>query len=191
MHMIGIYAHIEKHLGESIELLFDLVQQPSVSEQGLGFDQAPQLVKRVLEGVGLTAETVPVPNNGHPSVFAWASALSPRPAKPRAGARAGGPVPEVLEGLGRQTSQPRTSGPLRASGTPALDSSKPTLLLYTFYDVQPPEPVELWESPPFEPTRRGDRVLGRGISDNKGNIAARLSAIRAFLEVRGGLPYSL
>lgn len=175
--MKDIYAHIEKHVGESIELLFDLVRQPSVSAQGLGFDQAPQLVKRALEGVGLTAEIVPVPNDGHPSVFAWA--------------RAGGPGREAPGGTAPPRRQSGGGSPPRASGTAALDPSKPTLLFYTHYDVQPPEPLELWESPPFEPTRRGDRVFGRGISDDKGNIAARLAAIRAFMEVRGGLPCNL
>jgi acetylornithine deacetylase/succinyl-diaminopimelate desuccinylase-like protein len=73
----------------------------------------------------------------------------------------------------------------------AAGGSKRTLLFYTHYDVQPPEPLELWESDPFKPERRGDRIFGRGISDDKGNIAARLAAIRAFREVRGGLPSNL
>ena len=66
-----------------------------------------------------------------------------------------------------------------------------TLLFYTHYDVQPPEPLELWETEPFKPERRGDRIYGRGISDDKGNIAARLAAITAFQKVRGGLPSNL
>ena len=66
-----------------------------------------------------------------------------------------------------------------------------TLLFYTHYDVQPPDPLELWDSPPFEPSRRDGRIYGRGVSDDKGNIVARLAAIRAFNEVRGGLPCNL
>ena len=69
--------------------------------------------------------------------------------------------------------------------------SSRTLLFYNHYDVQPPEPLELWSSPPFQPTLVGDKLYGRGVSDNKGNIAARLAAIRAILAVRGSLPCSL
>jgi acetylornithine deacetylase/succinyl-diaminopimelate desuccinylase-like protein len=63
-----------------------------------------------------------------------------------------------------------------------------TLLFYNHYDVQPPEPLELWESPPFKPARRGDKLFGRGVSDDKGHIAARLFAIDALLAVLGDLP---
>lgn len=66
-----------------------------------------------------------------------------------------------------------------------------TLLFYDHYDVQPPEPLELWSSPPFQPTLREGKLFGRGVSDNKGNIIARLYATRAWREVRGGLPCSV
>src|SRR5439155_7006764 len=52
-----------------------------------------------------------------------------------------------------------------------------TILLYNHYDVQPAEPLELWQSPPFEPTVREGKLYARGSSDNKGEIAARLAAI--------------
>lgn len=66
-----------------------------------------------------------------------------------------------------------------------------TLLLYNHYDVQPPEPLELWESPPFEPTARDGKLYARGVSDNKGEIAARLAAIRALRAVGGELPITV
>src|SRR3989337_4390132 len=55
-----------------------------------------------------------------------------------------------------------------------------TLLFYNHYDVQPAEPLELWESPPFEPTLRGGRIYGRGVSDDKGHLVARFAALKAF-----------
>ncbi len=67
-------------------------------------------------------------------------------------------------------------------------ASGKTLLFYNHYDVQPPEPLELWSSPPFEPRIAEGKLYGRGVSDNKGNIAARLAALRAWREVRGALP---
>ncbi len=193
--MRDIYSHIEEHLDESIEALFALVRQPSVSAQNMGFDKAPQLVKQALESAGLTAEIVPVPNGGHPSVFGWARAGVQFPRPGRAGVRGsvegGGGAPSAAEGPRSRASSASPSPQPSPGRRGGFDPSKPTLLFYTHYDVQPPEPLELWQSPPFEPTRRRDRVFGRGISDDKGNIAARLAAIRAFMEVRGGLPCNL
>ncbi|HKC91044.1 MAG TPA: M20/M25/M40 family metallo-hydrolase, partial [Candidatus Limnocylindria bacterium] len=45
-----------------------------------------------------------------------------------------------------------------------------TLLIYNHYDVQPPDPLDEWDTPPFEPTERGGYLFGRGVSDNKGNL---------------------
>jgi acetylornithine deacetylase/succinyl-diaminopimelate desuccinylase-like protein len=63
-----------------------------------------------------------------------------------------------------------------------------TLVAYDHYDVQPAEPLELWESPPFEPTVRNGRLYARGVADNKGNFAARLHAIDAILDQVDELP---
>ncbi len=66
--------------------------------------------------------------------------------------------------------------------------SSRTLLFYLHYDVQPPEPLDLWESPPFTLTRRGDHLFGRGITDDKGHIICRLAALAAVRQVLGELP---
>ena len=65
--------------------------------------------------------------------------------------------------------------------------SDKTLLIYNHYDVQPPEPLELWETPPFEPSIRGGKMYGRGVSDDKGHLVSRLHAIDALL-AEGELP---
>jgi acetylornithine deacetylase/succinyl-diaminopimelate desuccinylase-like protein len=67
-------------------------------------------------------------------------------------------------------------------------ASDRTLLIYNHYDVQPAEPLELWTSPPFQATRRDGKLFGRGVSDDKGHIAARLHAIDATLAASGDLP---
>ena len=69
--------------------------------------------------------------------------------------------------------------------------SDKTLLIYNHYDVQPPEPLELWETPPFEPSLRDGKMYGRGISDDKGHITSRLFAIDALLDAEGELPCNI
>jgi acetylornithine deacetylase/succinyl-diaminopimelate desuccinylase-like protein len=63
-----------------------------------------------------------------------------------------------------------------------------TLLVYGHYDVQPPEPLERWESPPFEPVVRDGRLYGRGTADNKGQLFTHLKAIEAVRQLAGGMP---
>jgi acetylornithine deacetylase/succinyl-diaminopimelate desuccinylase-like protein len=63
-----------------------------------------------------------------------------------------------------------------------------TLLFYDHYDVQPPEPLDEWTSPPFAPTVRDGRLFGRGVGDNKGDLVTRLAAVRAVQAARGRLP---
>jgi acetylornithine deacetylase/succinyl-diaminopimelate desuccinylase-like protein len=66
--------------------------------------------------------------------------------------------------------------------------SDKTLLFYLHYDVQPPEPLELWESPPFVLTRQGEHLVARGVSDDKGHVIARLAALDAVRRALGELP---
>lgn len=68
---------------------------------------------------------------------------------------------------------------------------KPTVLLYGHYDVQPVDPLELWESPPFEPARHDGLLKARGASDDKGQIALHWQALEALLKTTGRLPLNL
>jgi len=66
-----------------------------------------------------------------------------------------------------------------------------TLLIYGHYDVQPPEPLELWKTPPFEPTLKDGRLWGRGTGDNKGQFFAHVKAVEAVLTTAGKLPVNV
>jgi acetylornithine deacetylase/succinyl-diaminopimelate desuccinylase-like protein len=66
-----------------------------------------------------------------------------------------------------------------------------TLLFYNHYDVQPPEPLELWDSPPFTPTIRDGKLFARGVSDDKGHLTSRLYAIDALLDKDEELPCNI
>ncbi|BCG02010.1 peptidase M20 (plasmid) [Paraburkholderia sp. PGU19] len=69
--------------------------------------------------------------------------------------------------------------------------SKPCLLIYGHYDVQPAEPLDQWRSPPFRPVVRGDALFGRGASDDKGQLFIFVKAIEAWLRERGRLPIDI
>jgi acetylornithine deacetylase/succinyl-diaminopimelate desuccinylase-like protein len=64
----------------------------------------------------------------------------------------------------------------------------PTLLVYGHYDVQPAGPAREWATPPFRPARRGNRLFGRGVSDDKGQLLAHVAAIESWFAQAGGLP---
>jgi acetylornithine deacetylase/succinyl-diaminopimelate desuccinylase-like protein len=66
-----------------------------------------------------------------------------------------------------------------------------TLIVYDHYDVQPPEPLDQWESDPFAPEIREGFLYGRGVSDNKGDLVSRLQAIEAYQETMGDLPLKI
>jgi acetylornithine deacetylase/succinyl-diaminopimelate desuccinylase-like protein len=68
---------------------------------------------------------------------------------------------------------------------------KPTVLLYGHYDVQPPDPLELWETPPFEPTIRNGNLYARGSADDKGQMYMHVKAIEALQAVNGTLPVNV
>jgi acetylornithine deacetylase/succinyl-diaminopimelate desuccinylase-like protein len=96
-------------------------------------------------------------------------------------------VAEMLQRRGFDTRIMETGGAPVVYGERAGKSDR-TLLFYNHYDVQPAEPLELWESPPFEPTLRDGKLYARGVNDDKGHITSRLFAIDGLLAEAGELP---
>jgi acetylornithine deacetylase/succinyl-diaminopimelate desuccinylase-like protein len=68
---------------------------------------------------------------------------------------------------------------------------KPTVLFYGHYDVQPPDPLEEWKSPPFEPTIRGDDIFCRGACDDKGQVYIQIKAVEGLMKTHGQLPVNV
>jgi len=95
--------------------------------------------------------------------------------------RAAGLSGELIEGEGNPLVFAEWTG---AAGAP-------TLLLYGHYDVQPPDPLDEWKSPPFEPEVRGQDIFGRGTSDDKGQTYILIKAVEGLLKTRGKLPVNV
>jgi acetylornithine deacetylase/succinyl-diaminopimelate desuccinylase-like protein len=68
---------------------------------------------------------------------------------------------------------------------------KPTILFYGHYDVQPPDPLDEWKSPPFEPEVRGDNIYARGACDDKGQVYIQIKAVEGLLKTTGKLPVNV
>ncbi len=99
-------------------------------------------------------------------------------------------VLRMLESINFETAVHSTSGSPVVAGLYDAGASR-TLMFYNHYDVQPAEPLELWESPPFEPDERDGRIFGRGVADNKGDLVTRIWAVKAFLETGTEIPVNI
>jgi acetylornithine deacetylase/succinyl-diaminopimelate desuccinylase-like protein len=107
--------------------------------------------------------------------------------------RAGEWVRDLIRGAGGECEvvdwhgQPLAVGEIRASESP---DTAPTVLCYGHFDVQPADPLDLWESPPFEPQIRGEKIYARGVADDKGQLYLLLSAARELAQA-GALPVNV
>lgn len=94
--------------------------------------------------------------------------------------------------LGVTSARPvATTGHPVVLGQYLVDPALPTVLVYGHYDVQPPDPIELWDSAPFEPQLRSGNLYARGASDDKGQLLAHLKALEAYVRTAGRPPLNL
>ena len=106
--------------------------------------------------------------------------------------RAAAWVRSQLAGAGlRAETLPTPGHPVVIGEWREAGSDAPTILIYGHYDVQPPEPLELWDSPPFEPDVRNGRIYARGSADDKGQLFLHVKALEAHLKTRGRLPVNV
>src|SRR2546428_7784540 len=96
---------------------------------------------------------------------------------------------KVLEARGaRVRLMPEEGGPPVVIGEIVEEPSLPWVILYNHYDVQPVDPLDEWETDPFEPVVKDGKLFGRGTADTKGNTVAQAIAIQAIRDVTGRLP---
>ncbi|MEL7233025.1 MAG: M20/M25/M40 family metallo-hydrolase, partial [Chloroflexota bacterium] len=99
-------------------------------------------------------------------------------------------VEQMLKDIGADVKQVPTAGYPVVYGEISGKSDR-TLSFYDHYDVQPPEPLDLWSSEPFAAEIRDGTLYARGVADNKGNLVARICAVDAYLRARGELPVNV
>jgi len=97
----------------------------------------------------------------------------------------------LAAGFPRAEVIPTTGHPVVYAEWLAAGPKAPTVLVYGHYDVQPPDPLDLWRTPPFEPTVVGEDIFARGASDDKGQLYTHVKAMQAFRETVGAPPVNL
>ncbi len=100
-------------------------------------------------------------------------------------------VADQFRGLGMSPEICETAGHPIVYAEHCQAPGAPTVLVYGHYDVQPPDPLDLWETPPFEPTRRNGNLYARGATDDKGQMFTHVKSAEAWLKTVGKLPVNL
>ena len=168
--MQAVIDYLKQNQSHFIDELCEYVRFPSVSAQPQhrqDLHACAEWVVRQCQKIGLEARLCRTA--GHPIVLA-----------------------KTARGPGAPASLPASSKGSdlagRDAGAPGSFKRRPHFVVYGHYDVQPPEPFELWKSPPFEPRIEGRSLFGRGACDNKGQNLAHLKAVEAYLKTGTELP---
>src|SRR5437016_6114508 len=160
--MQPVIDYLKQNQPRFIDELCEYVRFPSVSAQPQHREDLRACAEWVVnhcQRIGLEARLCPT--QGHPIIVAK--------------------TPRVMP----SSPSSHEAGTARSSGRRA---TRPHFVIYGHYDVQPPEPFELWKSPPFEPRIKGRSLFGRGACDNKGQNLAHFKAIEAYLKTGTELP---
>src|SRR5215471_19125166 len=98
---------------------------------------------------------------------------------------------EKLSKIGLETQLVPTAGHPVVWARNKHQAGRKTVMIYGHYDVQPPDPLDLWDSPPFDPVLKDGYVFARGATDNKGQILSHIFGVQEAIEKNGDLPVNL
>jgi acetylornithine deacetylase/succinyl-diaminopimelate desuccinylase-like protein len=182
----SIESLVNSNVNHILKDLQALIKQPSVSSGsiGSGLESTAEIIMRIMENAGINAQLLYLPckstvgkgqperNDGNLSMDKPVS-IQPPPSRLDPPAN---PLPP------RFSPPPIVYGEVKSKSNP----KGKTILFYNHYDVQPEDPAKLWKDDPFSGRIEGDRIYGRGASDDKGELITRIKAVEYYLQAANG-----
>ncbi len=171
----SVEALVDSNISNIVRDLQMLIKQPSVSARNTGLANTPSIVMQIMDKSGIRAELLylrrnevvdkgQIATNNTQVQTSSTDQSKTTTTKPHLG------FPPIVYGEAKSKSNPHGK----------------TILFYNHYDVQPEDPAELWKDDPFSGRVEGNRIYGRGASDDKGELIARIKAVEYFLQATNG-----
>ena len=173
MEKASVEALVDSNISNIVRDLQMLIKQPSVSARNTGLASTASIVMQIMDRAGIRAELLYLGKIG--VVDKWQHATN-------------NTQEQTSTNQSKTTTKPHLEFPPIVYGE-AKSKSNPhgkTILFYNHYDVQPEDPAELWKDDPFSGRVEGNRISGRGASDDKGELITRIKAVEYFLQATDG-----
>lgn len=164
--MTIIKSEVDSEMNGLISDLQALIKQPSVSAKRQGLTECAYLVANMMNKAGIRAEVLYLDDGNH------------------SGDDDNNKNSNKEENYITSLAPPIVYGEVKSKANP----DGKTILFYNHYDVQPEEPIELWEADPFSGKIEGNYIFGRGAADDKGELITRIKAVEYFLKKTGDVP---
>ncbi|MDP8906737.1 MAG: M20/M25/M40 family metallo-hydrolase [Thermoproteota archaeon] len=174
----SVWALVDSNIGSIVRDLQMLIKQPSVSARNTGLVNTASLVMQIMDRAGIRAELLYLGGNGvvekgqleTNNTHEQQQQKTSNGQSKTATAKPQLDLPPIVYGEAKSKSNPQGK----------------TILFYNHYDVQPEDPADLWKDDPFSGRVEGNRIYGRGASDDKGEIITRIKAVEYFLQATDG-----
>src|ERR687890_307834 len=153
-----IDEHVDSNMSDLISDLQTLIKVPSVSAKKQGLVECAALVVNIMNNAGINAEVLYLDHDSKMNNTRNFNATTT--------------PPPIVYGEAKSKANPNGK----------------TILFYNHYDVQPEDPIELWDKDPFSGKVEGNHIFGRGASDDKGELITRIKAVEYFLKMTGDVP---
>src|ERR671913_547013 len=153
-----IDEHVDSNMSDLISDLQTLIKVPSVSAKKQGLVECAALVVNIMNNAGINAEVLYLDHDSKMNNTRNINATTTPP--------------------------PMVYGEVKSKANP----NGKAILFYNHYDVQPEDPIELWDKDPFSGKVEGNYIFGRGASDDKGELITRIKAVEYFLKMTGDVP---